>query len=93
MSDDKSLRVPAKAVYVLIVLCVVAVCALAVLVSPLVAVWTLSFIFLIYGFAQLVLPRGVLPQVRSRFFDVMCSLLLASSLAFFAQWASTPQIV
>lgn len=77
----------------LIVLCIVAVCVLAFVVSPLVAVWTLSFMLLVYGFAQLLLPRGILPQVRSRFFDVLCYLLLSVGLAFFAQWASTGQIV
>ncbi|MBR6458885.1 MAG: hypothetical protein IKS49_01830 [Actinomycetaceae bacterium] len=91
--EQTKLRVPSRAVYVALVLCVVAVCLLALFVSPLIAVWTLSFLFIIYGFAQLLLPRGVLPQVRSRLFDALCCFLLAAGLALFAQWASTPQIV
>lgn len=93
MDEKVELRVPKKIVYVAIALAVVAVCVLALLVSPFVAVWALTFILLAYGLGQLLLPRGVLPQVRSRFFDAGCCFVLAAGLALFAQWANAAQII
>ena len=93
MEEQKELRVPKKIVYVAIALAVVVVCALALLVSPYVAVWTLIVVLLAYGLTQLLLPRGVVPQVRSRFFDAGCSFVLAAGLALLAHWANAAQIV
>lgn len=93
MSEDNGLRVPARLVYVMIAVCIAVVCALALLVSPFLSVWALVLVLFAYGVAQLLLPRGILPQVRSRFFDVTCCFVLAIALAFFAQWANAAQII
>lgn len=93
MGEQVELRVPKKIVYVAIVVAIAAVCALAMLVSPFVAVWVLTVILFAYGLAQLLLPRGILPQVRSRFFDAGCCFILATGLAVFAQWANAAQII
>ncbi|MBR5951417.1 MAG: hypothetical protein IKZ87_08315 [Actinomycetaceae bacterium] len=93
MDEKVELRIPSKGVYVGIVLGIVAVCLCAFVFSSLIAVWALSGMLLFYGFAQLVLPRGILPQVRSRIFDASICFLFAIGLAFFAQWANAAQLV
>ncbi len=93
MAPSNEVRVPKKAAYWAIGLWIVVVCALALAVSAQAATWALSGFLALGGIAQLVLPRGVIPQVRSRLADAFTCLGLAALLAFFAPWAATPLII
>lgn len=92
MSQNRDVRVPKSVVYAALVLALVVVCAAAFLVSAKAATWLLASLFFICGVLHLVIPRGIIPQVRSAVFDALTCFLFGGLLAFFAPWASTPLI-
>lgn len=93
MSGNREVRVPKKVVYVVIFVAVALVCLTALVVSAKAATWLLAAELVVCGIAHLILPRGVIPQVRSRVFDAASCFILAALIAFFSPWASTPLIL
>ena len=92
MSQGRDVRVPKSVVYAALVLALLIVCALAFLVSATAATWALASLFFICGILHLVIPRGIIPQVRSAIFDALTCFAFGALLALFAPWASTPLI-
>ena len=93
--DEKQveLRLPAKVTYIVLLAWIVALCVFAFVFSALVSVWCLSVSLAVYGVLHLLVPRGVLPQVRSRAFDAALCFLGAALIALLAHGAAVPQLV
>ncbi|QRV01741.1 DUF3017 domain-containing protein [Arcanobacterium phocisimile] len=57
------------------------------------AMYTFAASLGVLALARLVLPAGMVPQVRSRWFDVVTLLGLALILSYFANWGDTLAVV
>ncbi|USR78996.1 DUF3017 domain-containing protein [Arcanobacterium pinnipediorum] len=57
------------------------------------AMYTFAGSLIGLALARLILPAGMVPQVRSRWFDVLTLLGLAMVLGYFANWGDTLAVV
>ncbi|WP_216382253.1 DUF3017 domain-containing protein [Arcanobacterium phocae] len=86
-------RVPSVFFFVLLALWIVVVMVLSYVWGAQPAMYTFAGSLAVLALARLVLPAGMIPQVRSRWFDVATLLTLALVLAYFANWGDTPAVV
>lgn len=90
MSDH---RVPSLWYFVLLCSWLVTIVVLAFIWGVQPALYTFAISLAVLGGLRLVLPAGMVPQVRSRGFDVFTLLTLALVLGYFANWGDTLAIV
>ncbi|QJC22220.1 DUF3017 domain-containing protein [Arcanobacterium buesumense] len=86
-------RVPSVFFFILLVAWLVCVIILSFIWGVQPAMYTFAASLGGLALARLVLPVGMVPQVRSRWFDVVTLIVLALVLAYFANWGDTPAVV
>ncbi|MCI1676452.1 MAG: hypothetical protein LKJ57_05355 [Ancrocorticia sp.] len=83
-------RVPNTLTYLGLIAWVVGMCALAIYIGPVTAVYGTGISLLIFAVLRAVLPVGTVPGARGRWFDAVLLVLGAAALFLLAPIAATP---
>lgn len=85
-------KFPHVLVYVVTVVWLVIVAALAFTADVKTAAWVLAVSLVFFALARLVLPTGTIPRIRTKAHDAAVALILAGFLVALAQWGNAPPV-